>query len=216
MTASDTQRAPDSFRPAHRARLRAQVHPRPGAQAQRAPRASGHPRLLPRRLESRLQRPKWRSTTRYSPSFTSTAPSCSGSRSMAPGVTRHSRRTGSSTFPLLADFEPKGDVSRLYGAYRDGDGNSEARSSSSNGDGHHSLELLLNRWREPGRRRHPERTRIAHESNPCPPRRSHERRPARATRWRARITSRVLQTRRHPRGVMATTNARTAGWRTQS
>ena len=28
-------------------------------------------------------------------------------------------------FPLLADFEPKGDVSRLYGVYRSGDGTSE-------------------------------------------------------------------------------------------
>jgi peroxiredoxin len=28
-------------------------------------------------------------------------------------------------FPLLADFEPKGSVSRLYGAYREGDGFSE-------------------------------------------------------------------------------------------
>jgi peroxiredoxin len=28
-------------------------------------------------------------------------------------------------FPLLADFEPKGDVSRRYGVYRDGDGTSE-------------------------------------------------------------------------------------------
>jgi peroxiredoxin len=28
-------------------------------------------------------------------------------------------------FPLLADFEPKGEVSRLYGVYRDGDGTSE-------------------------------------------------------------------------------------------
>jgi len=28
-------------------------------------------------------------------------------------------------FPLLADFEPKGAVSRLYGAYRDKDGHSE-------------------------------------------------------------------------------------------
>jgi len=25
-------------------------------------------------------------------------------------------------FPLLADYEPKGDVARKYGAYRDGDG----------------------------------------------------------------------------------------------
>ena len=28
-------------------------------------------------------------------------------------------------FPLLSDFEPKGEVSRLYGAYREGDGYSE-------------------------------------------------------------------------------------------
>ena len=28
-------------------------------------------------------------------------------------------------FPLLADFEPKGEVSRLYGVYRSGDGTSE-------------------------------------------------------------------------------------------
>jgi peroxiredoxin len=28
-------------------------------------------------------------------------------------------------FPLLADFEPKGHVSRMYGAYRDSDGTSE-------------------------------------------------------------------------------------------
>jgi len=29
------------------------------------------------------------------------------------------------TFPLLADFEPKGAVARRYGVYRDGDGTSE-------------------------------------------------------------------------------------------
>jgi peroxiredoxin len=29
------------------------------------------------------------------------------------------------TFPLLSDFEPKGDVSRLYGVYRTNDGTSE-------------------------------------------------------------------------------------------
>src|SRR5277367_2954320 len=28
-------------------------------------------------------------------------------------------------FPLLADFEPKGEVARLYGVYREGDGTSE-------------------------------------------------------------------------------------------
>jgi peroxiredoxin len=30
-------------------------------------------------------------------------------------------------FPLLADFEPKGEISRLYGVYRNGDGTSERR-----------------------------------------------------------------------------------------
>jgi len=33
-------------------------------------------------------------------------------------------------FPLLADFEPKGEVSRKYGAYRAQDGFSERRCSS--------------------------------------------------------------------------------------
>jgi peroxiredoxin len=28
-------------------------------------------------------------------------------------------------FPLLADFEPKGEVARLYGVYRQGDGSTE-------------------------------------------------------------------------------------------
>jgi peroxiredoxin len=34
-------------------------------------------------------------------------------------------RTQKLHFPLLSDFEPKGAVARLYGAYRDGDGTSE-------------------------------------------------------------------------------------------
>lgn len=38
-------------------------------------------------------------------------------------------------FPLLADFEPKGAVSRLYGAYRDEDGTSERALFVVNGDG---------------------------------------------------------------------------------
>src|SRR4051812_17429064 len=35
------------------------------------------------------------------------------------------RNTRHFTFPLLADFEPKGRVSRMYGAYRESDGTSE-------------------------------------------------------------------------------------------
>jgi peroxiredoxin len=38
-------------------------------------------------------------------------------------------------FPLLADFEPKGRVSREYGAYRDGDGHSERALFVIDGDG---------------------------------------------------------------------------------
>ena len=38
-------------------------------------------------------------------------------------------------FPLLADFEPKGEVSRLYGVYRAGDGTSERALFVINSDG---------------------------------------------------------------------------------
>jgi peroxiredoxin len=38
-------------------------------------------------------------------------------------------------FPLLSDFEPKGAVSRLYGAYRDEDGTSERALFVLDGDG---------------------------------------------------------------------------------
>jgi peroxiredoxin len=38
-------------------------------------------------------------------------------------------------FPLLADFEPKGDVARAYGVYRSGDGTSERALFVVDGDG---------------------------------------------------------------------------------
>src|SRR5262245_48431458 len=38
-------------------------------------------------------------------------------------------------FPLLADFEPKGEVARLYGVYRSGDGTSERALFVINADG---------------------------------------------------------------------------------
>jgi peroxiredoxin len=38
-------------------------------------------------------------------------------------------------FPLLADFEPKGDVARAYGVYRTGDGTSERALFVIDGDG---------------------------------------------------------------------------------
>ena len=40
-------------------------------------------------------------------------------------VPRRVRRRSPPAFPLLADFEPKGDVARAYGAYRAEDGTSE-------------------------------------------------------------------------------------------
>ena len=40
------------------------------------------------------------------------------------GATGRSRTTGASEFPLLADFEPKGEVARRYGVY-DADGMAE-------------------------------------------------------------------------------------------
>ena len=47
------------------------------------------------------------------------------SRSTASGATSPSRKDRNLHFPLLADFEPKGEVARAYGVYRDGDGTSE-------------------------------------------------------------------------------------------
>ena len=38
-------------------------------------------------------------------------------------------------FPLLADFEPKGEVARLYGVYRSADGSSERALFVINADG---------------------------------------------------------------------------------
>ncbi len=38
-------------------------------------------------------------------------------------------------FPLLADFEPKGEVAKLYGVYRDEDGTSERALFVIDGDG---------------------------------------------------------------------------------
>jgi peroxiredoxin len=39
-------------------------------------------------------------------------------------------------FPLLSDFEPKGEVARMYGVYRDGDGVTERALFVIDRDGH--------------------------------------------------------------------------------
>jgi peroxiredoxin len=48
------------------------------------------------------------------------APRCSASRSTGCGEAFAASRN--IHFPLLSDFEPKGEVARRYGAYRAGDG----------------------------------------------------------------------------------------------
>jgi peroxiredoxin len=50
-------------------------------------------------------------------------------------------------FPLAADFEPKGLVARLYGAYREGDGTSE-RPFRCRPERNHRLELFVSGRRE--------------------------------------------------------------------
>jgi len=51
-------------------------------------------------------------------------------------------------FPLMSDFEPKGQVARMYRAYRDDDGTSERWRRCD------SMELLFARGRQSWRRRH--------------------------------------------------------------
>jgi peroxiredoxin len=63
-------------------------------------------------------------------------------------------------FPLLADFEPKGAVSRLYGAYRAEEGISERALFVLDGDGIIRWSLLLSDRRESRCRWNLERSRI--------------------------------------------------------
>ena len=63
-------------------------------------------------------------------------------------------------FPLLADFEPKGAVSRAYGAYQPAaDGSRPSAPLRDRRRGDHLLELPVAGRRQPGRRRNPERAR---------------------------------------------------------
>ena len=68
---------------------------------------------------------RWRSTTRPCPSFSDLTPSCWAFS--VDGVWCHAAfsRDRKLHFPLLADFEPKGAVAKLYGAFRDGEGIAE-------------------------------------------------------------------------------------------
>ncbi|MFZ1430637.1 MAG: redoxin domain-containing protein [Geminicoccaceae bacterium] len=62
-------------------------------------------------------------------------------------------------FLLLADFEPKGAVSRSYHAYRDGDGYSERALFVLDSERHRRLEPPVANWGQPRRRWHPSRAR---------------------------------------------------------
>ena len=58
-------------------------------------------------------------------------------------------------FPLLADFEPKGEVARAYGAYREERRHLRARPFRHRQERRHCLELLLTHRRQSRSRRHP-------------------------------------------------------------
>jgi peroxiredoxin len=84
----------------------------------------GHPRLLPGGLESGLRRPNGalQPDPARIPRARRRAP-----RHSVDGAWCHSAyaRDRNLHFALLSDFEPKGAVSKSYGAYRDGEGTSE-------------------------------------------------------------------------------------------
>ena len=65
-----------------------------------------------------------------------------GRRRVVPSRVRRARKL---QFPLLADFEPKGEVSRRYGAYRPTEGISERALFVIDADGRRSLELPVAR-----------------------------------------------------------------------
>ena len=92
------------------------------------------------------------------PSSSATAPSCSASRSTASGATAFAQDR-KLHFPLLADFEPKGEVARQYGVYRDETGISERALFVHRRRRRDPLELRLADRRQPRRRRHPRRAR---------------------------------------------------------
>ena len=110
----------------------------------------GHPRILSRRLEPGLRRSDGflqRSPARVQTARV-TAPGHLRGRRLVPR--RPSPTTDTCTFPLLADFEPKGAVAEQYGVYREADGNPDGPCSSSTRRDVIRLELPLPRRGEPG------------------------------------------------------------------
>ena len=93
-------------------------------------------------------------------------------------------------FPLLADFEPKGEVARAYQVYRTQDGTSERALFVIDADGLVALELRLAGGREPRSRRHPPRSRIARRRGS----------DMTTTQWVAELTMPVSEDRDHIAG----------------
>jgi len=83
-----------------------------------------------------------------------------GISSTVPGVTPRSLATGSCGSLLLSDFEPKGAVSRMYGAYASRR-YSERALFVLDGDGIVRWSYCRTGRREPRCRRHPQRARVA-------------------------------------------------------
>ena len=64
-------------------------------------------------------------------------------------------------FPLMSDFEPKGDVARTYGVYRQTEWSLRARALRDRFRRDHSVELRLTDRSEPRRRWNSQRSRSA-------------------------------------------------------
>ena len=93
-------------------------------------------------------------------------------------------------FPLLSDFEPKGEVARTYQVYRATEGTTERALVRDRCRRDHPVELRLSGWREPRRRRDPPGTREPGERGAV----------MSTTQWEAVLTMAVDQDRDHVQG----------------
>ena len=123
--------------------------------AQRFSRTPGDSGVLSRRLEPGLRRPDGalQRAARRVPRVR--CASCWVFPSTASGVMSRSRTTANCRFPLLSDFEPKGQVARMYGAYRDAGRHERACAVRDRWRRRDSMELLFAGGRQSWRRRHP-------------------------------------------------------------
>ena len=152
-------------------RLRAPSTPGPEGLARGLPGSARDPGLLPGGLEPGLLRPDG-AVPGVLPEFQKFGAELLGIS--VDGVWSHLAfaKDRNLHFPLLADFEPKGEVARAYQVYRAKDGTSERALFVIDADGHRGVELRLAGRREPRRRRDPPRARgpqeggVPHEHDP--------------------------------------------------